>query len=434
MGFRFWGDGAVVDTGSRTGARAGTRLAARRRRVEIARGRTLCPLIRWSVASTSDCGGVDGMRGVVRRGGTTGAKRGSRGDAERRGAEWRSECGFQRVNARTTRTRTMFADRVSSSTRTRGGECPRAKRHKLTHVMGRVRGTALAQLSVDIHRSPAPFVLFASVVSGRTPTARRATVDRSARPPAHAMFASSTARASGVTPPARLARRAGFSLPRVASRVVVLPPSRSARVVARAVPDPPPPPSPRAAVPPPLSRLFRTTTPPTPPPAPPASSDPDATPTVSSSSDADPVPVPPRGGVVGWWRAYAAKSASMAAQIRAYGLAGLTAYGILNTVYYTVAFTAAWSFRSVPDASTTGAAFRAAGEVMALVWAGSQVTKLARFGIAIAAAPKIDGFIRAWCERSGWGYRRTFVTVTVGCFLGSAAFFAALIVAKAAST
>ena len=60
MGFRFWGDGAVVDTGSRTGARAGTRLAARRRRVEIARGRTLCPLIRWSVASTSDCGGVDG--------------------------------------------------------------------------------------------------------------------------------------------------------------------------------------------------------------------------------------------------------------------------------------------------------------------------------------------------------------------------------------
>ena len=35
----------------------------------------------------------------------------------------------------------MFADRVSSSTRTRGGECPRAKRHKLTHVMGRVRET-----------------------------------------------------------------------------------------------------------------------------------------------------------------------------------------------------------------------------------------------------------------------------------------------------
>ena len=328
----------------------------------------------------------------------------------------------------------MFADRVSSSTRTRGGECPRAKRHKLTHVMGRVRGTALAQLSVDIHRSPAPFVLFASVVSGRTPTARRATVDRSARPPAHAMFASSTARASGVTPPARLARRAGFSLPRVASRVVVLPPvafrsRRRARGPGSASATLPP----RRRAPSPLASLPDDDAPDASPRAA-ASSDPDATPTVSSSSDADPVPVPPRGGVVGWWRAYAAKSASMAAQIRAYGLAGLTAYGILNTVYYTVAFTAAWSFRSVPDASTTGAAFRAAGEVMALVWAGSQVTKLARFGIAIAAAPKIDGFIRAWCERSGWGYRRTFVTVTVGCFLGSAAFFAALIVAKAAST
>ena len=234
--------------------------------------------------------------------------------------------------------------------------------------------------------------------------------------------------------PARLARRAGFSLPRVASRVVVLPPvafrsRRRARGPGSASATLPP----RRRAPPSLASLPDDDAPDASPRAP-ASSDPDATPTVSSSSDADPVPVPPRGGVVGWWRAYAAKSASMAAQIRAYGLAGLTAYGILNTVYYTVAFTAAWSFRSVPDASTTGAAFRAAGEVMALVWAGSQVTKLARFGIAIAAAPKIDGFIRAWCERSGWGYRRTFVTVTVGCFLGSAAFFAALIVAKAAST
>ena len=249
------------------------------------------------------------------------------------------------------------------------------------------------------------------------------------------MFASSTARASAVTPPARLARGAGFSLQHVSPRVVVPPPvafpsrrrsrgSGSATATLPARRRTPTPPSslpdddaPRAA----------------------ASSDPDATPTTStstssssSSSISDPVPSPPLGGVAGWWRAYAAKSASMAAQIREYGLAGFTAYGILNTVYYTVAFTAAWSFRSVPEASTVGAAFRVAGEVMALVWAGSQVTKLARFGIAIAAAPKIDGFMRAWCERSGWGYQRTFATVTFGCFLGSAAFFAALIVAKAA--
>ena len=227
------------------------------------------------------------MRGVVRRGGTTGAKRGSRGDAERRGAEWRSECGFERVDARTTRTRTMFADRVSSSTRTRGGECPRAKRHKLTHVMGRVRETLAAELSVDIHRSPAPFVLFASIVFGRTPTARRATVDRSARPPAHAMFASSTARASGVTPRA----------PRAPRRI--LPPTR--RFARR---GPPPvafrsrrrargPGSASATLPPrrrafPLSRLFRTTTPPTPPPAPP----PRPTPTPPRPSRPPPTPIP----------------------------------------------------------------------------------------------------------------------------------------------
>ena len=124
-------DGAVVDTGSGTGARAGTRLAARRRRVENARGRTLCPLIRCSVASTSDCGGDDGgcvgWSGAVEQRVRNGESRGRRTGGER-GAR-----GFERVDARTTRTRTMFADRVSSSTRARG-EYPRAK-GKSSHEM-----------------------------------------------------------------------------------------------------------------------------------------------------------------------------------------------------------------------------------------------------------------------------------------------------------
>ena len=130
--------------------------------------------------------------------------------------------------------------------------------------------------------------------------------------------------------------------------------------------------------------------------------------------------------------AYSSRSRELAARMKSLGLAGFTAYGINNTVYYTLAFTAAWTLRGIPpeSAATLGATFRAAGEVMALVWAGSQVTKLARFALAIAMAPKIDERMEAWGRETGWGKERTFATVTFGCFLGSAAFFAALIVAK----
>ena len=130
--------------------------------------------------------------------------------------------------------------------------------------------------------------------------------------------------------------------------------------------------------------------------------------------------------------AYSSRSRDLAARMKSLGLAGFTAYGINNTVYYTLAFTAAWTLRGIPpeSAATLGATFRAAGEVMALVWAGSQVTKLARFALAIAMAPKIDERMEAWGRETGWGKERTFATVTFGCFLGSAAFFAALIVAK----
>ena len=153
----------------------------------------------------------------------------------------------------------------------------------------------------------------------------------------------------------------GYSLPRVASRVVVLPPvAFRSRRRARG------PGSASATLPPrrraPLSRVSSGRRRPRRLPPRPGLVRPRRHPDRLVLLRRRSVPVPPRGGVVGWWRAYAAKSASMAAQIRAYGLAGLTAYGILNTVYYTVAFTAAWSFRSVPDASTAGAAFRAAGK------------------------------------------------------------------------
>ena len=123
---------------------------------------------------------------------------------------------------------------------------------------------------------------------------------------------------------------------------------------------------------------------------------------------------------------------ALAAQVKDLGMAGMTAYGILNTLYYTLAFTTAWSFRSIPANLSLAAAFRVAGECMALVWAGAQVTKIARLGLAVAGAPKMDQGIKSICAKTGWAYRNVFTCVVFGCFLGSAAFFSMLVVAKAA--
>jgi uridine phosphorylase len=79
------------------------------------------------------------------------------------------------------------------------------------------------------------------------------------------------------------------------------------------------------------------------------------------------------GGPVAWFKAYTAKTKEMAAQIKVLGLAGLTAYGIFNTVYYTLAFTAAWSFQTVPAGLGLAGTAQTAAKVMSMVWAGSQV-------------------------------------------------------------
>jgi hypothetical protein len=136
--------------------------------------------------------------------------------------------------------------------------------------------------------------------------------------------------------------------------------------------------------------------------------------------------------VASFFAAYSRRVSALAAQVKDLGMAGMTAYGILNTLYYTLAFTTAWSFRAIPANLSLAAAFRVAGECMALVWAGSQVTKIARLGLAVAGAPKMDEGIKSVCAKTGWAYRNVFTCVVFGCFLGSAAFFSMLVVAKAA--
>ena len=152
----------------------------------------------------------------------------------------------------------------------------------------------------------------------------------------------------------------------------------------------------------------------------------------ASSVSGDDAETAERLSIASFFAAYSRRVSALAAQVKDLGMAGMTAYGVLNTLYYTLAFTTAWSFRAIPANLSLAAAFRVAGECMALVWAGSQVTKIARLGLAVAGAPKMDEGIKSVCAKTGWAYRNVFTCVVFGCFLGSAAFFSVLVVAKAA--
>ena len=59
------------------------------------------------------------------------------------------------------------------------------------------------------------------------------------------------------------------------------------------------------------------------------------------------------------------------------------------------------------------------------------MTKLARFALAIAAAPKVDILMKWLASKTGKSYKSMFAIITVGCFLASAALFSLMIVAKA---
>ncbi|CAA2949280.1 uncharacterized protein LOC105167836 [Olea europaea subsp. europaea] len=78
-------------------------------------------------------------------------------------------------------------------------------------------------------------------------------------------------------------------------------------------------------------------------------------------------------------------------RLKRYGISGILSYGLLNTVYYLTTFLVVWFYVS-PAPARMGylAAVERFLKVMAMVWAGSQVTKLVRAGGALALAPLVD--------------------------------------------
>mmetsp|Transcript_25205 Transcript_25205/g.44951 ORF Transcript_25205/g.44951 Transcript_25205/m.44951 type:complete len:219 (-) Transcript_25205:440-1096(-) len=73
-----------------------------------------------------------------------------------------------------------------------------------------------------------------------------------------------------------------------------------------------------------------------------------------------------------------------------YGLAGVIAYGLLNTIYYVCAFVFFVNAVQVPKGMGIAATCKKLLEAFVLTWAGSQVTKLPRLAGAAALAPFVN--------------------------------------------
>ncbi|KAK3268565.1 hypothetical protein CYMTET_22939 [Cymbomonas tetramitiformis] len=88
---------------------------------------------------------------------------------------------------------------------------------------------------------------------------------------------------------------------------------------------------------------------------------------------------------------YKDAAARISANLREMGMAGMVAYGLLNTLYYVIAFSIGWTqFADVRRGVGIGEAVKQFLQVMAMVWAGSQVTKLPRLACAAFMAPIVD--------------------------------------------
>ncbi|KAK1287730.1 hypothetical protein QJS10_CPB19g01888 [Acorus calamus] len=78
-------------------------------------------------------------------------------------------------------------------------------------------------------------------------------------------------------------------------------------------------------------------------------------------------------------------------KLKRYGLSGVLSYGLLNTVYYLTTFLLVWFyFAPAPGRMGYAASVERFLKIMAMVWAGSQVTKLVRAAGALALAPIVD--------------------------------------------
>ncbi|KAL3829835.1 hypothetical protein ACJIZ3_018637 [Penstemon smallii] len=105
-------------------------------------------------------------------------------------------------------------------------------------------------------------------------------------------------------------------------------------------------------------------------------------------------------------------------RLKRYGIAGILSYGLLNTAYYLTTFLVVW-FYVTPAPGKMGylAAVERFLKVMAMVWAGSQVTKIVRAGGALALAPFVDRGLSWFTGKFGFESQgKAFMAIAGLCF------------------
>nr|QGN65340.1 E2F-related protein [Oryza alta] len=112
-------------------------------------------------------------------------------------------------------------------------------------------------------------------------------------------------------------------------------------------------------------------------------------------------------------------------RLKRYGAAGVLSYGLLNTAYYCTSFLLVWFYFSpAPGKMGYAAAVERFLKLMAMVWAGSQVTKILRAGGALALAPFVDRGLRWFTVRFNFKSEgKAFATIVGFCFALAALLF-----------
>nr|QGN65396.1 E2F-related protein [Oryza ridleyi] len=123
--------------------------------------------------------------------------------------------------------------------------------------------------------------------------------------------------------------------------------------------------------------------------------------------------------------AWSFSSKDLLEKLKRYGAAGVLSYGLLNTVYYVMTFLLVWFYFSpAPGKMGYAAAVERFLKLMAMVWAGSQVTKILRAGEALALAPFVDRGLRWFTVRFNFKSEgKAFATIVGFCFTLAALLF-----------
>lgn len=113
----------------------------------------------------------------------------------------------------------------------------------------------------------------------------------------------------------------------------------------------------------------------------------------------------------------------------------MLSYGLLNTLYYSVAFVVAWTtVAQAPQGLGLAAAAKAFAKTFLLVWAGSQVTKPLRAAGAVLGAPlakQLLGAVRRWLPPHVATEGAAFAALVLGCLLVAGALIAGIVLLSA---